>query len=76
MVDIHLNEAAIRLIIGALLVEQHDEWATQRRYMPLETMTPIGGAIPVRLPSTTACYGSQLYAGHHQGAAATLRVER
>ena len=47
------NEAAIRRLVGALLLEQHDEWAVQRRYMPLETMAPIGDAAP-RLPSAAA----------------------
>lgn len=54
VVGIYPNEAAIRRRVGALLLEQHDEWATQRRYMPLETMAPIGDAAPVRLPSNPA----------------------
>ncbi|GGC48554.1 hypothetical protein GCM10011504_28760 [Siccirubricoccus deserti] len=33
------NEAAITRLIGAILLEQSDEWATQRsRYMTLETI--------------------------------------
>jgi len=36
------NEAAIIRLIGAILMEQSDEWAVQRgRYMSLETMAPV-----------------------------------
>ena len=36
------NEAAITRLIGAILMEQSDEWAVQRgRYMSLETMAPV-----------------------------------
>jgi putative transposase len=32
------NEAAIVRLVGAILLEQNDEWAVTRRYMGLETM--------------------------------------
>ena len=32
------NEAAIVSLVGAILLEQNDEWAVTRRYMSLETM--------------------------------------
>ena len=32
------NEAAIVRLVGAILLEQNDEWAVTRRYMSLETM--------------------------------------
>jgi putative transposase len=36
------NEAAITRLVGAILLEQNDEWAVQRaRYMTLETMAPM-----------------------------------
>jgi len=42
VVGILPNEAAITRLVGAILLEQSDEWALQRaRYMTLETIAPI-----------------------------------
>ena len=36
------NEDAITRLVGAILMEQSEEWAVQRaRYMTLETMAPV-----------------------------------
>ena len=42
MVGISPNEDAIVRLIGAILLEQNDEWAIRRaRYMTLETIAPL-----------------------------------
>jgi len=52
VVGIFPNEAAITRLIGAILLEQSDEWATQRaRYMTLETIAPLGDDDLVSLPA-------------------------
>ena len=55
VIGIFPNEAAVTRLIGALLLEQNDEWAVQRaRYMSLETIAPLSNDIAVSLPPLAA----------------------
>jgi len=51
VVGIFPNEAAIYRLVGALLLEQNDEWALQRRYMTLETLADLGENPNISLPA-------------------------
>jgi transposase-like protein len=45
------NEAAVTRLVGAILLEQNDEWSVQRaRYMTLETITALSDDPLVNLP--------------------------
>jgi transposase-like protein len=55
VVGIFPNEASIVRLVGAILLEQNDEWAVQRaRYMTLETIAPLGDDPTVMLPVAQA----------------------
>jgi transposase-like protein len=54
-VGIFPNEAAVVRLVGALLLEQSDEWATQRaRYMTLEGISTVSDTGPARLSAVPA----------------------
>jgi putative transposase len=58
VVGIFPGEASITRLIGAVLLEQNDEWQTDRRYMQLEGMAeltpPAAEAEPAQIPPQAA----------------------
>jgi len=51
VVGIFPNEAAITRLVGAILLEQNNEWSVQRaRYISLKTIAAMGDDEPVSLP--------------------------
>jgi putative transposase len=58
VVGIFPNEASITRLIGAVLLEQNDEWLLQCRYMQIEGMAeltpPLIDADPAKLPPMAA----------------------
>ena len=55
VVGIFPNEEAVTRLIGALLLEQNDEWAVQRaRYMSLETIATLSDDPAISLPALAA----------------------
>jgi putative transposase len=58
VVGIFPNEASITRLIGAVLLEQNDEWLLQHRYMQVEGMAeltpPLIDADPAKLPPMAA----------------------
>jgi putative transposase len=55
VVGIFPNEAAITRLVGAILLEQNDEWTVQRaRYMTLETIAPLSDDPIIMLSAVAA----------------------
>ncbi len=52
---IFADEAAITRLVGAVLLEQNDEWAVQRScYLILKSIAPVGDDPLVGLPTLAA----------------------
>jgi len=58
VVGIFPNEQSIVRLIGAILLEQNDEWQLQSRYMQVEAMaefnTQLNEAQPAKIPPRAA----------------------
>jgi putative transposase len=51
VVGIFPNDASITRLVGAMMLEQNDEWSLQRRYMQLEGLQALSDTPPTRLPA-------------------------
>lgn len=54
VVGIFPNDKAVVRLVGALMLEQNDEWAVGRRYMTLEGLKPVSDDPLIRLPAVAA----------------------
>ena len=54
VIGIFPNTAAVIRLVGALMLEQNDEWSVSRRYMTLETIGTLSDNPRISLPVLTA----------------------
>lgn len=53
VVGIFPNDNAITRLVGAMMLEQNDEWSLTRRYMQLEGLQALSDTVPTRLSAVT-----------------------
>jgi putative transposase len=51
VVGIFPNQASITRLVGAILMEQNDEWQLQHRYLSLETIAATEDGAAIELPA-------------------------
>ena len=54
VIGIFPNDAAIIRLVGALMLEQNDEWTMCRRYMTLEGLVALSHNPTISLPAVAA----------------------
>jgi putative transposase len=54
VIGIFPNDKAILRLVGALMLEQNDEWAVSRRYMSLESLSTLSDDPVLRLPAVAS----------------------
>ena len=56
MVGIFPNDASITRLVGAMMLEQNDEWSLNRRYMQLEGLQTLSDTVRLGCPLWLAEY--------------------